>query len=171
MTSLEIQDAYTTPLTIFKDHRGSFARFFDFAESKSSSCSQISYACNTNSYTLRGMHSQSEPFSESKVISCISGSALDILVDLRPSSPTFRSVSTIQLDSEDPISIFVPRGVFHGYLTLQPNTTLLYLIDTPYQPSASIGFRYDDPLINHLWPCIPETISSRDKALPFINDL
>ena len=154
------------------DERGLFARTFDadlFAErGLSAELVQCSTSFNRRAGTLRGMHYQAEPHGECKLVRCTAGAAFDVLVDLRPESPTYRAWDGVALSAENRRSVYVPRGVAHGFQTLVDGTELLYLIDTPYVPDAARGVRWDDPAFGIEWPDPPaeRTISERDRSFP-----
>jgi dTDP-4-dehydrorhamnose 3,5-epimerase len=154
------------------DERGLFARTFDadvFAErGLRSTFTQCSMSVNTRAGTLRGLHYQAEPHGECKLVRCTAGAAFDVVVDLRPDSPTYRRWHGVELSRENRRSVYVPRGVAHGFQTLVDGSELLYLIDVPFAPESVRGVRWDDPAFGVVWPDPPgeRVMSERDRAFP-----
>lgn len=152
------------------DERGWFTRVFDAALfAKSGFKTRIDHtaeAYNAHRFTLRGMHCQTDYFKDAKLVRCVSGSAFDVAVDIRPASPTFGRWAATRLTAADHRSFMIPEGFAHGYLTLEDHTTLTYHLFTPYQEAFQRGFRFDDPKIGIQWPAAPEFISQRDQKLP-----
>jgi dTDP-4-dehydrorhamnose 3,5-epimerase len=167
-----VAGAWVIELEPVADERGMFARTFDadlFAErGLSPALAQCSTSFNHRAGTLRGLHYQAEPHAECKLVRCTAGAACDVLVDLRPESPTYRRWHAVELSADNRRSVYVPRGVAHGFQTLVDGTELLYLIDTPYVPEAARGVRWDDPAFGIAWPDPPaqRTISERDRGFP-----
>jgi dTDP-4-dehydrorhamnose 3,5-epimerase len=120
--------------------------------------------------TLRGMHFQKEPHEEAKVVSCAKGAIHDVIVDLRPGSETFLRWQAFELSSANRHQLYVPVGFAHGFQTLEDNTEVNYLISNFYQPDASTGLRYDDPVLGIDWPLAVSVISERDQSWPLIAD-
>jgi dTDP-4-dehydrorhamnose 3,5-epimerase len=154
------------------DRRGLFARTFDAepfaARGLSSAFAQCSTSFNRHAGTLRGLHYQSAPDGECKLVRCTAGSAFDVIVDLRPDSPTYRRWHAVELSAESRRAVYVPRGVAHGFQTLSDGCELLYMIDVPYVPEAARGVRWDDPAFAIEWPEPPgeRIVSERDMAFP-----
>jgi dTDP-4-dehydrorhamnose 3,5-epimerase len=154
------------------DDRGMFARTFDADEFErrglSSRFVQSSTSFNTRAGTLRGLHLQAEPHGECKLVRCTAGAVVDVIVDLRPESPHHRAWHAENLSSENRRSMYVPRGVAHGFQTLVDGTELVYMIDSPFEPSAARGVRWDDPAFGIEWPDPggPRTLSERDRSFP-----
>ena len=152
------------------DSRGWFARSFcaeEFAAfGLETSFPQISHSSSVSRSTLRGMHYQTEPHAEVKVVCCIRGALHDVIVDIRPSSPTFRRWHSVELAAGDGKWLYVPRGFAHGFITLRDDTEAFYLVSTPYAPQAERGFRFDEPAFGIVWPSAPEILSPKDAAWP-----
>ena len=127
---------------------------------------QGSVAFNKERCTLRGMHYQAEPHAEAKLVRCIRGAVHDVIVDLRPASPTFKRWVAVELTASDGRMLYVPEGLAHGYLTLEDESETLYLISTPYAPEAARGVRWDDPAFGIEWPHEPRVMSEKDRAWP-----
>ena len=150
------------------DERGLFVRTFcddEFAaHGLDFSIVQTSLSFNPIAGTLRGMHHQAEP--EPKLIRCTRGHIFDVVVDLRPSSPTYCKWTGIDLDAELRNSVFIPAGCAHGFLTITHSTEVAYSIGAPYVPDLARGVRWDDPLFGIAWPSSPAVISERDATFP-----
>lgn len=152
------------------DERGSFTRTYaedEFAEHGISFVpKQVSTSYNRVRGTLRGLHFQAAPAEEAKLVACLSGSAFDVAVDVRRGSPTFGRWISVQLQADQPRSVFIPPGYAHGFQTLEDDTRLLYLISATYDPALQRGVRWDDPLPAVGWPEEPTVISDRDRGFP-----
>jgi dTDP-4-dehydrorhamnose 3,5-epimerase len=123
---------------------------------------QVSSADNKAAETLRGMHFQTAPFAQTKLVSCIAGAVYDVIVDLRPESPTFKRWCGLELRADEPRALYVPAGFAHGYLTLRDHTTVHYLIAGKYSPQHARGVRWNDPAFGIRWPAPPAVIAPRD---------
>ena len=173
LTPMPVTGAYRVDFPVSSDDRGTFRRLycrdtFDHA-GVSFPIAQVSLSSNRCAGTLRGLHYQMTPHSEQKLIRCIRGRAFDVLVDLRPGSPTYGRSAWTELDGESdsgPEAVYVPEGVAHGFLTLTDRTDLLYLISRPYEPTAAAGIRWNDPGIEVPWPSVPRVMSERDATFP-----
>jgi len=152
------------------DERGFFARTWDrelFRErGLNPELAQASTAFNERRATLRGLHFQRPPHAEAKVVRCTRGAVHDVLVDLRPEPPTFKRWAAVELSEDNGLSLYVPEGLAHGYLTLADATETSYFISTEYEPAAAGGVRWDDPAFGIDWPEAPQVISDRDRAWP-----
>lgn len=117
--------------------------------------------------TIRGFHFQTHPFSQAKLVACLHGSVMDVIVDLRPDSPTFRKYEIFLLSASRPNRLLlVPKGFAHAFCTLEINSTVFYKIDAPYNPQAESGIIWNDPTLNILWPTHNPILSEKDKTLP-----
>lgn len=157
------------------DDRGWFVRVYDedafAARGLCASFPHHAEARNTASGTIRGLHWQSDPYGETKVIRCTRGAAFDVLVDVRPGSATYGQWAGFELRDENPSGLYVPAGIAHGYQTLSAGTELHYLLSERYQPAAARGIAFDSPELAIAWPQAPSVISERDRALPpFVRD-
>lgn len=152
------------------DLRGAFTRVVDMralAERVGPfAVEQVSYAQSSHSGTIRGMHYQVRPHQESKVIWCVAGSAFDVLVDVRPDSPTFGRWVAVRIAASEPSSVLVPPGVAHGYQCLEDDTTLAYLIDAPFHPQSARTLRWDDEHVAIPWPLPVGPMSPGDAEAP-----
>jgi dTDP-4-dehydrorhamnose 3,5-epimerase len=171
-TAMEIQDclAFTSDLT--KDSRGSLTRIWeDNTVLAEFTISEASVANNPISGTLRGLHFQTEPYPENKFIQCVSGKAFDVVFDVRKESDTYRKHVTLEIGPNCEFQgLFVPKGCAHGYLTLEPNTSLIYFMDNQYSITHSPGIRWDDAALSINWPDKPKIISSKDSSWPVFRD-
>ncbi|HVI32379.1 dTDP-4-dehydrorhamnose 3,5-epimerase family protein [Phenylobacterium sp.] len=152
------------------DERGSFQRLHcpdEFAEAGHPfTPAQTSLSHNTRAATLRGMHYQPAPHGETKLVRCVRGRMFDVAVDLRPDSPTHRRWTAAELSAENGRALLIPEGVAHGFLTLEPDTDVLYQISPMFEPGHEAGVRWDDPAFGIGWPRPPEVISARDADYP-----
>jgi dTDP-4-dehydrorhamnose 3,5-epimerase len=152
------------------DERGFFARTFceeEFARAGlPTRWVQHSFSVSAERHTLRGMHFQKPPHAEDKLIRCLTGAIYDVLIDLRPHSPTFRRWAGFELSAANRRSLFAPKGMAHGFLTLEPNTEVGYMMTTPFAPGFDGGVRHDDPAFAVAWPAAPAVIADKDRAWP-----
>lgn len=116
--------------------------------------------------TLRGMHYQLEPHAETKIVRCIQGSLYDVILDIRPDSSTFGQWFGAELSKENRSMMYVPKGFAHGFITLQPNTEILYFVSTQYSQPDERGIRWNDPRFAIAWPAEPQVLSDRDIKHP-----
>jgi dTDP-4-dehydrorhamnose 3,5-epimerase len=150
---------------------GLFARTWDRAALEErgleARVEQASLAYNDRAGTLRGLHFQVAPHEEVKIVRCTRGAIHDVIVDLRPASPTYLGWLAVELTADNRVSLYVPRGFAHGYQTLTDGAEVAYLISEPYAPASAGGVRYDDPALGIVWPSTPPAlISARDLEWP-----
>jgi len=156
----------------FQDHRGYFSETYnrkDLAEiGVDIDFVQDNLSMSGPRGTLRGLHFQTEPYGQIKLVSVLKGAARDVVVDLRRSSPTFAQHFSTMLSGEEGNQILIPIGFAHGFLTLEPDTVLSYKVSNYYSPEHDAGIRFDDPLLAIDWGCDPASIviSERDRKLP-----
>jgi dTDP-4-dehydrorhamnose 3,5-epimerase len=152
------------------DERGWFARTWDESELRDRGLDtrivQCSASFNARRGTLRGLHYQSPPHDEVKIVRCTRGRLYDVAVDLRPDSSTFRVWVGVELTPENGRSLYIPRGCAHGFLTLEDATEVAYQISAEYHPEAARGVRWDDPAFAIAWPESPQVIAARDREYP-----
>jgi dTDP-4-dehydrorhamnose 3,5-epimerase len=157
-------------LALREDERGHFARLWDrealVARGLNPGLAQASLSWNERRHTLRGLHWQAPPHAETKLVRCTRGAIFDVVVDVRPGSPTERRWVGVNLAPRAPCVLYVGEGLAHGYLTLEDDTEVSYLISTPYVAEAACGARFDDPAFAIAWPAQPEVISRRDRSFP-----
>jgi dTDP-4-dehydrorhamnose 3,5-epimerase len=157
-------------LDVAEDDRGFFARTFcedDFARAGlAMRPGQINLSSNTHAFTLRGLHFQTAPHGESKVVQCVRGRIFDVTVDLRSDSPSYRRWFGIELAPDLRRMVFIPEGCAHGFLTLEQASDVFYLMGHPFVPEAGHGVRWNDPAFGIDWPAQPRIISPRDRSYP-----
>jgi dTDP-4-dehydrorhamnose 3,5-epimerase len=162
-----IKDAFLFTDEPFRDNRGGFEVFWDkdLLEKAGIDFDPASahHSYNTARYTLRGMHYQAQPHGQDKLVSCVSGAAYDVVVDMRTDSPTYLAWEAVSLHAASGIAVYVPKGCAHGFLTLEPHTTIAYLISGQYIPAAARVARWDDPKFNIQWPYSGDGIIMADK--------
>ncbi len=150
------------------DARGFFARTWCQREFEDNGLNptlvQCSISFNARKGTLRGMHYQAAPFAETKVVRCTRGAIYDVVLDLRPQSPTFKEWAAVGLTSEKRNMVYVPDGCAHGFLTLEDDTEVFYQMSQFYNPESARGVRWDDPAFRIAWPEKVEVISERDRT-------
>ena len=156
---------------VFEDDRGWFY------ESYSSKIFDIEFVQDNHSKslkagTLRGLHFQNEPMAQTKLVRCTRGSVLDVAVDLRKQSPTYKKWFSIELSEENKKQLFIPKGFAHGFLTLVDDTEIQYKVDNFYSKEHDRSIRYDDADIGVDWGFSGEVIlSDKDRSAPFLRDL
>jgi len=164
----ELQDLYIVEFKLFKDDRGFFARTFckeEFAKINfNKEFVQFNHSYNRSKGTIRGMHYQTPPFEETKLIRCVKGSVYDVVVDFRKNSPTYLKSISIELSELNMACILIPEGFAHGFQTLEDDTSLIYHHTNFYNPNSEGGIRYDDPKLNIKWPLKPMNISLKDLS-------
>ena len=156
-----------------EDERGFFARSYCWREFTAHGLNPRVVQCNI-SYnrtrgTLRGMHYQEASDGEAKLIRCLRGALYDVVIDIRPESPTFCQWTAVDLRSEPGLPsrmLYVPEGCAHGFLTLEDHTEVLYQMSEFYAPEAARGFRWNDPVFAVAWPESVRVISDRDRSYP-----
>jgi len=153
-----------------EDARGLFARTWcrrEFeARGLETRMAQCSTSFNTRKGTLRGMHYQVPPFAETKIVRCVRGSMHDVIIDLRPGSPTFTRYVAVVLTAENRKMLYVPAGFAHGFQTLEDATEVFYQISEVYSPEHARGVRWDDPAFHIAWPEDERAIVARDRSYP-----
>jgi dTDP-4-dehydrorhamnose 3,5-epimerase len=156
------------------DDRGWFSRFYckkEFIEIEhSKEWVQMNHSFTSEKGTVRGMHYQNYPFSEVKLVKCIAGKVYDVIIDLRPESPTYLKHAGFELCPEVDQMIYIPEGFAHGFQTLENNTALIYHHSNYYTPAAETGIRYNDPFFSINWPLKAINISERDINFKDFND-
>jgi len=169
-TACAIGGAWLVEAERSADERGFFARTQCVAEFAAHGLNgvfrQSSISYNQKRGTLRGMHYQKSPHAESKLVRCTAGAVYDVIVDIRPSSATYRRWFGAELDARNRRALYIPDGVAHGFISLGDETEMLYMISTDYVPESFRGFRWNDPAIGIAWPLAPAVISARDASLP-----
>ena len=167
ITPLKIRDAKRIDVTPIQDERGFFAvsgNQLDFAAHDiHTQWVQQNTAFNHKTGTLRGMHFQHTPYAEHKWVRCIQGTIYDVILDLRPDSPTYLQWDSIELSATNRVSLYIPQGIAHGYMTLEDNTEVFYQVSAQYHPESADGVLWDDPAFGIQWPMTPTLISAKDE--------
>ncbi len=167
---LKIKGAYLIELERREDPRGFFARSWcqkEFDAHGLCSCFvQINVGFSKQKGTLRGMHYQLVPYQEVKVVRCTMGAVYDVIVDIRPNSPTCKEWVGLELTEENRHMLYIPEGCAHGYQTLEDNTEICYQTSQFYAPEYAAGVRYDDPAFEIQWPADVTNISDADRSWP-----
>jgi dTDP-4-dehydrorhamnose 3,5-epimerase len=164
----KLKGAFVIDLDRKTDERGFFARAFCQNEFRDHGLkpviAQANVASNAKKGTLRGMHFQYPPAAESKLVRCMRGAILDIIVDLRPESPTYLEHISVELNEDNMTALYVPERFAHGYQALRDNTDTSYQMGEFYTPNAASGLRHDDPLLGLKWPLPVSVVSPKDQA-------
>jgi dTDP-4-dehydrorhamnose 3,5-epimerase len=171
-TELSLKGAYLIELQRHEDSRGFFARTFCAREFREKGLSdrfvQCSTSWNARVGTVRGMHYQLPPSGEVKLVRCTSGALWDVIVDLRPDSPTYLQHAGVELTAQNRASLYIPEKFAHGYQTLQDDTEIFYQMSEFYAPELSTGLRYDDPKLEIDWPKPVSVVSDKDLGLALL---
>jgi dTDP-4-dehydrorhamnose 3,5-epimerase len=158
-----------------EDERGFFARTFCRNEFEAHGLNphlvQCSVSFNMKKGTLRGMHYQASPHEETKLVRCTSGAIYDVMLDLRPTSPTFKQWVSVELTGENRRMVYIPEGVAHGFQTLEPDTEVFYQMGEFYHSESSRGVRWNDSSFVIQWPIAQPIVSVRDQELPLMESL
>lgn len=171
--SLQIPGSALIRPTLHEDHRGAFARTYCRKEYAAAALDadlvQASMSFNEKRGTLRGLHFQWPPSREAKTVRCTRGALFDVLVDLRPNSPTYLLHISVELEASGQLAIFIPPGVAHGFQTLMDATEVLYLMSDYFEPDSAGVVRWDDASFGIAWPLPAPTLSKRDAECPEFN--
>jgi dTDP-4-dehydrorhamnose 3,5-epimerase len=163
-----LKDAWLVELERRGDDRGFFARTMcreEFAaRGLDTEYVQQNTSFSAHRGTLRGMHYQLAPHTEAKLVRCIKGAIVDIIVDLRRASPTYLRHQKFELDEQNRLQLYVPRGFAHAFQSVTDNVEVSYLVSAPYVPSAERGLRYNDPRLGIEWPLPVTVISDKDAS-------
>lgn len=161
----------------FSDHRGTFLNAFRVQEPAFAQAwgnrpiAQVNLSSTKGVGVLRGLHLQSPPHGEAKLVRCLRGRVWDVAVDLRPGSSTWGQWHAVELSPGAANALLIPEGCAHGFQVLEPGSELLYLHSGAWVPEAETGVRFDDPQLSILWPLTPQGLSERDLDLPLLESL
>ena len=174
ISTTAIEGPAVIDLDLRSDDRGFFARTFCIEEFGAAGLQTVVEQCNlSGNYragTLRGMHFQIAPHPEAKLVRCIRGAIVDIIVDMRPESPTRLQHVAVELTADNRRAFYVPPYFAHAYQTLTDDTEVMYQVSGSYEPSAERGLRHDDPALGIQWPLPVSVISAKDASWPLIAD-
>ncbi len=166
----DIPGAYIVELEKHSDARGFFARGWCWQEFGEQGLPnrlvQMNISFNRCRNTLRGFHYQVAPYQEDKLLRCVRGAVHDVLIDLRPESPTYMCHISVELSDTNYRMLLVPKGCANAFLTLVDGTEVIYLVSEFYTPAAERGVRWDDHAFDISWPQQPEVISEKDRSWP-----
>ena len=173
-TKTNIEGVAIVDLVVKRDDRGFFARSFCREEFIANGLEPMVEQCNLSfNYkkgTIRGMHMQIAPHPEAKYVRCIRGAVLDIIVDMRPGSPTRFQHVAVELSQDNRRGLYVPPFFAHGYQTLTDDAEVSYQVSGGYAPQAERGLRYNDPVLQLPWPLPVTVISDKDRSWPLLRD-
>lgn len=174
-TGTQLKDAFIIDLEQRQDNRGFFARTFCAQEftvhGLKPTVAQANLSFNYKKGTLRGMHYQTAPATETKLVRCTQGAIYDVIIDLRPDSPTYLLHIGVELTADNHRALYVPEMFAHGYQALTDETEVLYQVGEFYTPGYECGLRYDDPTFGINWPLSVSEISHKDTAWPLFKSV
>ena len=163
----KLKGSFIIELERLEDERGFFARSFCQREFEKHGLNPRIVQCNVSfnkkKSTLRGMHYQVVPHEEAKLVSCIRGAIYDVIIDLRPNSPTYCQWFAVELSAENYKMLYIPEGFAHGFQTLEDNTVVFYQMSEFYHPECARGVRWDDSAFGIDWPLLNPILSDRDR--------
>ncbi|MFA5651915.1 MAG: dTDP-4-dehydrorhamnose 3,5-epimerase [Candidatus Paceibacterota bacterium] len=170
----KIKDVLILEPDVFSDNRGWFFESYN-KEKLDSLGINIDFIQDNHSYcvkkgTVRGLHVQNFPYTQSKLVRCTRGSILDVVVDLRKDSPTYKSWISVELSAKNKKQIFIPRGLAHGFLSLTANAECQYKVDNYYNKKSERGIRFDDPDIGVDWNYNNPILSIKDQDNPLLKN-
>lgn len=164
---LHLHGAYLIEPEPIADERGSFARTYCRQQFREKGLNphleQCSFSFNHKRGTLRGMHFQTPPHAEAKLVRCTQGKIYDVIIDMRPDSPTYKKWEGVILSADNRHLLYIPEGFAHGFQTLNDNTEVFYQISCPFVPGHSSGVRWNDPAFGIAWPEDVAVISLKDQ--------
>jgi len=169
-TETRLKGAFTIDIERREDSRGFFAREFE-GHGLKPVIAQANIAFNNKKGTLRGMHFQYPPAAETKLVRCTRGAILDMIVDLRPESPTYLGHVAVELSADNYRSLYVPERFGHGYQVLEDQTETSYQVGEFYTPGAEGGLLYSDPRLGLVWPLPVEEISPKDAEWQLLSKI
>ncbi|MBZ5695447.1 MAG: dTDP-4-dehydrorhamnose 3,5-epimerase [Acidobacteriia bacterium] len=173
-TETKLKGAFVLEPERREDNRGFFARTFCQHEFEAHGLNPLVVQCNIaynkKKGTLRGMHFQNAPFQEAKLVRCTRGAIQDVILDLRPDSPTYKQWVSAELNEDNHRMLYVPEGFAHGYQTLTETAEVIYQVSQFYAPESASGVRHNDPAFGIRWPLEVTSISELDKKWPDFKD-
>jgi dTDP-4-dehydrorhamnose 3,5-epimerase len=166
-TETKLKGAFVIELEKFEDERGFFALSWSAKElavrGLESKLVECNVSFNYRKGTLRGMHYQQAPFAQVKLVRCTRGAIYDVIIDLRPSSPTFKQWVSAELTADNHAMLYVPTSFAHGFQTLEDSSEVFYQVSSGYVPDSGAGVRWDDPAFQIAWPADQRVINTRDR--------
>ena len=169
---LRLRGAFLIELEPIEDDRGFFSRSFCAKEFEHHGLdprvAQCNVSYNLRRGTLRGLHMQSAPHAEAKLVTCLAGAIYDVIIDMRPDSPSLHQWESLELRAGSWRSVYVPEGFAHGFQTLMDDSLVAYQMSNFFVPDAATGVRWDDPTLAIDWPLPEPIMSARDAGYPFI---
>ncbi|MFC4873658.1 dTDP-4-dehydrorhamnose 3,5-epimerase [Negadavirga shengliensis] len=172
-TETPLKGAYIVDIEKIEDERGFFGRSFCEREFEKQGLEkglvQANVSFNKKKGTLRGMHYQIAPYEETKLVRCTGGAIFDVIVDLREDSPTYKKWFGVELTAGNYRMLYVPRQFAHGYITLEDNSAVNYMVSQFYAPGSERGIKYDDPQFGIKWPVEVQVISEKDNSHSYFN--
>ncbi len=170
----EIDGCFEVVPKVFGDNRGWFYESYSKKAFEENGIN-IDFVQDNRSFsekkgTLRGLHCQKDPYSQSKIVTCLRGEIIDVAVDIRKGSPTFMKKVMIKLTGENKKMLLIPRGCLHGFVSLTENVEISYKVDNLYEPSADRSIKFDDPEIGVEWGNINPVLSEKDKNAPLLKE-
>lgn len=171
-TETDLRGAFVIDLERRGDERGFFARAFcteEFArQGLVGVFVQMNVSFSAAKGTIRGLHYQTPPAAETKLVRCTRGAIYDVIVDLRPESPTFRKHVGVELTADNRRALYVPKSFAHAFQSLTDDVEVLYQVDAPYAPQFECGLRHDDPALAIRWPLPVTVVSEKDRSWPLL---
>lgn len=170
----KLKGVYVVEPKVFGDDRGWFMETYSKKKLQEAGIDtefvQDNHSFSAEKGTLRGIHCQKEPMAQSKITRCTKGAVLDVAVDLRKKSPTYKKWLAVELTAENKKMLYLPRGFGHGFLTLEENSEFQYKVDQYYSPEHDRSIRFDDPEIGVDWKITNPIVSDKDKNSPLLKD-
>ncbi len=174
-TETKLKGAFIIEIKQLQDDRGFFGRSWCKKEMEEHGLNGNVVQANTSftklKGTIRGLHYQKYPYSETKLMRCTKGAIYDVIIDLRKESPTFMQWLGVELREDNYKMLYVPENFAHGFVTLTDNSEVTYLVTQFYTPGAEAGIRYDDPQFNINWPVPVEIVTDKDRSHPDFNQI
>ncbi len=160
---------------VYSDYRGWFTETYNKKEFMNSGVSlnfiQDNHSFSKEKGTLRGIHFQTKPMAQTKLIRCVKGEILDVAVDLRKTSKTYKKWLAVNLSAENFLQLLIPKGFGHAFLTLTENVEVMYKVDKLYSPNHEHSIIYNDPELNITWPELKVILSEKDKTAPLLKEV
>lgn len=173
ITKTNIEGLLIIEPQILRDERGWFYESYNkgMLDDIKADFIQDNHSFSMKKNTLRGIHLQLEPYSQAKLVRCIKGAALDVAVDLRKDSKTYKKWVSVEINQENKKMVFIPKGFGHGFITLMDETEFVYKVDNYYNKDYERTIRYDDKELNIEWGCNNPILSKKDGSAPFLSQL